>query len=90
MTIEWTNNSTDNLNLWNLDDTVTWTVTDDGDNTTGVIPEWIRDGAFDSGAQFVFANQTEQDAAGGATFRGQTGGVSFNAMRRRAAEHPME
>lgn len=78
MTIEWTNNSTDGLNLWNLNDTATWTVTDDGDPDTGVIPDWIRDGDFDSGAEFVFANQTEQIAAGGEFYRGQTGGVSFN------------
>ena len=62
--ITWTNNSTDNLNLWNQHDTASWTVTDDGDVTTGVIPDWIRAGAFDTSAEFVFVNATEREQMG--------------------------
>lgn len=85
MAIEWTNNSTDNLNLWNLNDQATWTVTDDGDAQTGVIPDWIRTGDFDDRPQFYFANTRERmmmvdngaDTPGD-TYRGQNGQVSYD------------
>ena len=60
MAIEWTNNSTDNLNLWSLNDTATWTVTDDNNANTGMIPEWIKTGDFDTSPQFHFANSRER------------------------------
>ena len=89
MTIEWTNNSTDNLNLWNQDDTATWTVTDDGDITTGVIPEWIRTGDFDDRPQFYFANARERTMmveqgvdTPGDVYRGESGEVSYDATTR--------
>lgn len=83
--ITWTNNSTDNLNLWNLNDTASWTVTDDGDVTTGVIPDWIRTGDHDDQPQFYFANAREREmmvAQGvdtpGDVYRGQNGQVSHD------------
>ena len=86
MAIEWTNNSTDNLNLWNRNDTATWTVTDNGDSETGVIPEWIRTEDFDDKPQFYFANARERmmmvdqgvDTPGD-VYRGESGEVSYDA-----------
>ena len=74
--ITWTNNSTDNLNRWNLNDTASWTATDDGDVATGVIPDWIRTGAFDTSPEFVFVNATEREQMG-AVYTG-TGQVSWD------------
>lgn len=86
MAIEWTNNSTDNLNLWNQNDTATWTVTDNGDVTTGVIPDWIRTGDHDDKPQFYFANTRERTMmvgqgvdTPGDVYRGENGQVSYDA-----------
>ena len=84
MAIEWTNNSTDNLNRWVQNASASWTVTDDGDISTGVIPEWIKTGDHDGKPQFYFANSRErtmmieagQDTPGD-VYRG-SGGVSYD------------
>lgn len=84
MAIEWTNNSTDNLNRWVQNASASWTVTDDGDISTGTIPDWIKTGDHDAKPQFYFANSRErvmmieagQDSPGD-VFRG-SGGVSYD------------
>lgn len=58
--ITWTNNSSNQNNLWDKNDQATWTVTDNDDITTGTIPDWIKSGDYDDKPQFYFADARER------------------------------